>query len=226
MDKNKFFADLFKVVEEKLSNASGCHDFDHTRRVMANAEVLCRKIPAADNTVVRFAALLHDIARPEEMAAKGKICHAAAGAAAAESLLRKQGLDENFILAVTAAVRTHRYRSQDLPPQTTEAMIVYDADKLDSLGAVGIGRAFLFAGREGARLHNLESEAVNSEAYSRDDTAYREYLIKLRHLPEAMLTVPGKILAAERLDFMKKFFDELNAEVFGATSPAPDSDIK
>ena len=121
-------------------------------------------------------------------------------------------MEKTFADRIVAAVRTHRYRD-DNAPQTLEEKIVYDADKLDSLGAAGIGRAFLFAGKFGARLHNTEQEALNSEAYSKEDTAYREYLVKLRYLPDAMLTAPGKRIASERISFMREFFDRLNQEV-------------
>ena len=209
------FAELFERlsarVRAKLDDASGCHDFDHTLRVLHNAELLAAELPGVDLQIVRLAALLHDFARPEEMAAKGKFCHARQGAELAGQLLREFGVDSGTVDRVVAAVRTHRYRSGERPA-SPEAEIVYDADKLDSLGAVGIGRAFLFAGREHARLHNTREEALNSAAYSREDTAYREYLVKLRKLPEAMLTEPGRRAARERAAFMKEFFDRLNAE--------------
>ena len=85
-------------------------------------------------------------------------------------------------LKIVNCVKRHRYRSSDLPV-TLEEKIVYDADKLDSVGAIGIGRAFLFAGRSGAKVHNTKEDALNSESYSEEDTAYREYLVKLRHIP-------------------------------------------
>ena len=198
-------------VKAKLERASGCHDFDHTLRVLANALRIAEKLPMADCRVVRMAALLHDVARPEEMAAKGRKCHAALGAELVVPLLREAGFDEAFTAHVSAAVLTHRYRAGRIPA-TLEAEIVYDADKLDSLGAVGIGRAFLFAGREHARLHNTAAEAVNSPAYSREDTAYREYLVKLRHLPGGMLTEPGKRIARSRARYMHAFFRRLNEE--------------
>ena len=158
-----------------------------------------------------LAAVLHDVARPEEKACR-KVCHAARGAEIAAEILEDLHVEKTFADRIVAAVRTHRYRD-DNAPQTLEEKIVYDADKLDSLGAAGIGRAFLFAGKFGARLHNTEQEALNSEAYSKEDTAYREYLVKLRYLPDAMLTAPGKRIASERISFMREFFDRLNQEV-------------
>ena len=205
------FRAMAAFVERKLECASGCHDFDHTRRVLANALLLAEELPGADCRIIRMAALLHDVARPEEMASKGKLCHAALGAELVIPLLREAGFGEAFTGHVSAAVLTHRYRAGRIPA-TLEAEIVYDADKLDSLGAVGIGRAFLFAGRVHARLHNTKAEAVNSPAYSREDTAYREYLVKLRHLPGGMLTEPGRRIAHSRARFMRAFFRRLNNE--------------
>ncbi len=212
---DRLFERVREAAERKLSGASGCHDFDHTLRVLANARMLAKQLPEADRTVVELAALLHDIARPEELEAQGKVCHAALGAKIAEKMLLDFGAPAETAAAVSEAVRSHRYRDE-VEPRSLEAKIVFDADKLDSLGAVGLGRAFLFAGRVGARLHNTGEEALNSPAYSREDTAYREYLVKLRHLPAAMLTAPGRAEGARRLRFMRRFFERLEAEISAA----------
>ncbi len=213
------FAEKFRLLEErtslKLGSGSGGHDFDHTLRVLANARMLAEELPEADLHVVETAALLHDIARPEETAAQGSVSHAELGAKLAAKWLEELEFPAPFAAAVASAVRSHRYRDE-VAPVTIEAKIVYDADKLDSLGAVGLGRAFLFAGKVGARLHNTEVEALNSPAYSREDTAYREYLVKLRKLPAAMLTEPGRREGQRRLRFMRRFFDRLDAEIRAA----------
>ena len=211
MEFDEAFRRLAGTVREKLERASGCHDFDHTLRVLRNAELLAKELPAADLRIVRLAALLHDFARPEEMAAKGKLCHAVLGAELVRPLLAEAGFEPETVDRVSQAVLTHRYRANRIPA-TLEAQIVYDADKLDSLGAVGIGRAFLFAGREHARLHNTREEALGSAEYSREDTAYRAYLVKLSKLPGCMLTAPGRRIAGERAGFMHEFFDRLNSE--------------
>jgi uncharacterized protein len=206
---------LNEKLRELLIDSGAGHDYDHTLRVMKNAEMLLDEMPGADSEIVRFAALLHDCARPEEHDSKGKICHARRGAEIAFELLTRTGLPLEFCQAVSEAVRTHRYRD-GLAPKTVEGKIVFDADKLDSLGAVGLGRAFLFAGSCGARVHNTAEEALSNAAYGPEDTAYREYLVKLRHLPGAMLTPAGRTLAEERLKFMDRFFDRLNEEVYGS----------
>ena len=199
------------MTETKLRDSGSCHDFDHTLRVMHNARLLLHSCPEADAEVVMLAALLHDIARPEEERSKGSRCHAGLGAKMIPELLRQTGFPAATAERVAEAVRTHRFRGRE-EPGSIEADIVYDADKLDSLGAVGIGRAFLFAGRENARLHNTEAEAMAAAPYSRDDTAYREYLVKLRYLPRRMRSAAGRKLAVERAAFMTAFFERLDRE--------------
>ena len=212
MDFDTIFQHAGEMVRQKLAASGGCHDFDHTMRVLHNAEAILAHTPEADRQITLLAALLHDIARPEEDAAKGKCCHAELGAIEAAALLEKLAAPPELSHAVAAAIATHRFRRGGAP-QSIEAKILFDADKLDSLGAVGIGRAFLFAGRENARLHNTAEEALAGEPYGVEDTAYREYLVKLRHLPDAMLTPAGRRLGKKRLEFMTAFFEELDKEV-------------
>ncbi len=208
------FEEIAALVKAHLETAPGCHDFDHTMRVLRNAEMLLKTEKNADAWVVKLAAILHDIARPEEMTSKGAVCHAEQGAETAAAILRNAGFDETIVRQVRGCVLKHRYRGI-FQPETAEEKIIYDADKLDSIGATGIGRAFHFAGRENARLHNTESEAVNSEAYSREDSAYREYLVKLRHVEGKLLTEAGRRAAVERSMFMRRFFEQLNYEIYG-----------
>ena len=206
---------VYDRVRRELGGAPGCHDFAHTLRVLKNAERIAAEESGCDPEAVRFGALLHDVARPEEFASGGKLCHAALGADKARRILEEEGCtDEAFIGHVSEIVRTHRYRG-NLKPATLEARIVYDADKLDSLGAFGVARAFHFAGRIGACLHNSEEVALASESYSNHDSAYREYLVKLRGLPDHLLTGSARRFAADRAAFMRAFFDRLNEEQEG-----------
>ncbi len=202
-----------KWAEQHLGAVPDGHDFDHTLRVLKHAEALCDAYPQADREVVRIAAVLHDIARPEELAGCGRPDHALAGAEMAATFLREAGAPAALAEVIAGCIREHRYRS-DRQPSTLEAQILFDADKLDSLGAAGIGRAFLFAGRLGARLHNRPEEALAGTAYGREDTAYREYLVKLRKLPEALQTEAGRLRAEALLGFMAEFFRQLDREIY------------
>lgn len=207
---------LSDAVRKRLESAPGCHDWAHTWRVLHNARIISSGEKNADVRVVEAAAILHDIARPEELKSKGKLCHAVIGSEMAGKFLGKCGFrNGEFIKKVCNCVKTHRYRGGGHSPFSIEEKIVYDADKLDSIGAVGVGRAFHFAGRIGAKLHNSEKEALGSKSYSPEDSAYREYLVKLRHIQGKMLTKTGRRIARQRSDFMHKFFNQLNTEACG-----------
>lgn len=199
-------------VKETLA-VMPCHDWDHTERVLRNAREIVRAEQAEDRLpIIELAALLHDIARPKELITKQ--CHARLGAEMVPDILRRFGVDETLIAPVALCVRRHRFRSDDRP-LTIEEQIIYDADKLDAIGAVGVARAFYFAGRLGSRLHNTAEEALAAEDHSENDTAFREYLVKLRMIPEKMCTESGRRFARIRNQFSKLFFETLNWEVIG-----------
>jgi len=194
-------------------SARGSHDWDHTERVYR----LCLRIgrrEKADLGVLRLAALLHDIGRGEEDRSHGKVCHGRSGAALAKGILERHGCEAAVVRSVVHCIRTHRFRKR-AAPRTLEARILFDADKLDSIGAVGVGRAFLFAGEIGARLHDKAIDVGKTKPYTREDTAYREYLVKLTRIKGRMTTREGKRIAAERHRFMATFFGRLNKETDG-----------
>jgi uncharacterized protein len=191
----------------------GSHDWDHTERVLRLSLRIGRR-EKADLGILELAALLHDIGREEEDRSHGRICHARSGAATARRILEDYGCDPAVVRAVVGAIRTHRFRKGGTP-RTLEARVLFDADKLDSIGAVGIGRAFLFAGEVGARLHDQAIDVRRTKPYTRDDTAYREYLVKLRRVRDRITTREGRRIAAERHRYMAAFFDRLNKETDG-----------
>lgn len=188
----------------------GSHGPDHSERVLATVVDIGRQMNARLDILVP-AALLHDIGRKEESLSKGRICHASRGAELAGPLLRQLAYSEPDIEAICHCIRSHRYRGGQVP-QSLEARILFDADKLDSIGAVGIGRAFLFAGQTGARLHNPEIDCAATLPYSLEDTAYREFQVKMSKVRNQMLTPAGRALAEERHAFMLTFFAQLTRE--------------
>lgn len=202
-----------KQVKKKLSTLKNSHNWEHTERVLKLAVHIARK-ENADIFIVKIAAMLHDIGRFKEDDSKGKVDHAKYGAILARKILTKYKMKKEIIDKIIHCIEAHRFRGK-VKPTTKEAKCLFDADKLDSIGAVGIGRAFLFAGEIGAKLHNSKVNIKNTKPYSREDTAYREYIVKLRHVKFKMLTNEGKRLAISRDTFMKKFFLRFNKEVKG-----------
>lgn len=207
------FDDIKEEVKPYFLNAKGSHDWDHVERVYN----LCLQIGKKENAnieTLKMAAILHDIGREYEDRLGGKICHAEKGAILARKILEKHNLDKERIKKIVHCVESHRFRGHKIP-QSKEAKILFDADKLDSIGAVGIGRAFLFAGEIGAKLHNRDVDMEKTEPYTKEDTAYREYLVKLIKVKDKMLTQEGKRIAEERHRFMTNFFNRLNNEIDG-----------
>lgn len=213
---------LRQLADPYHDGMGGCHGPDHTERVHKTVLHIGR-LMGARLDVLSASALLHDIGRMYETREQGKICHAEKGAELAREILARLDFTPSFIDEVAHCVESHRYRGDKIP-RTVEAEILYDADKLDSIGAVGIGRAFLFAGQTGARLHN-DSDDVDILAckpYSKEDTAYREFKFKMSKIKDRMLTPEGRRLAEERHDFMEVFFERLERETKGADSVGED----
>ena len=205
---------LHKLSARYCLEEGGSHGPDHSERVLHTAMDIGRKMGARLD-IIAPAALLHDIGRKQESSTKGKVCHAELGAEMAEPLLRDLGYSEEDRAAICHCIRAHRFRSSTAP-ETVEAKILFDADKLDSIGAIGIGRAFLFAGQIGARLHNAEIDPANTESYSTEDTAYREFQVKMSKVRQQMLTPLGRQIARRRHAFMETFFSELHREIYGS----------
>ncbi|HHX58842.1 MAG TPA: hypothetical protein GX706_03690 [Candidatus Moranbacteria bacterium] len=139
----------------------------------------------------------------------------------AENILRKYKLPEGIIEEVKHAVISHRFRN-DLQPKTIEAKVLFDADKIDSIGAVGIGRAFLFAGNAGSGNmytgREKELAKLNNPkkfVFTKEDSAVLEYEVKLKYVKDKVLTLAGKKIAFKRDKFMREFFKQFWLEVEG-----------
>jgi uncharacterized protein len=204
----------------KLASDAGqykpSHDMGHVERVVALAGRIAQA-EGADEVLVVCAAYLHDIERGREDA--GGEDHAVAGARVARELLSGTGgFTPEDIEVIAGAIASHRFRSGP-PPSTAEARCLFDADKLDALGAVGVGRAYMMAGEHGQRLHSspdpdVATRHVKEIEHSRYSPV-EEYAVKLRHLPERMTTREGRRMAEERAAFMAAFFAQLENEVSG-----------
>ncbi len=200
-------------AEKKFQDARGSHDWEHTLRVIRLCEHI-GPIEKADMTVLLIAASLHDIGRCQQDKSNGQICHAEIGAEMAQTIISDLLLSEKEKSNIIGCIRTHRFRGNHAP-ETIEAKVLFDADKLDAIGAVGIARAYLFAGELGARLHNPENNIQNTKSYSRDDTGFREFKIKLSKIKDRILTREGYRIAENRHDFMVTFFQRFIEEYNG-----------
>lgn len=218
MTKKELLENIEVEARKYFVDASGCHDWTHVERVRALALRIGRA-EGADLFVIDAAALLHDIAKNDEMRKKGEFCHATEGAVLARPILEAAGVDEKTIDGIVHCIATHRKRGRNIP-ESLEAKILFDADKLDSLGAVGIGRVFLFAGMAGSKTlytgHEKEfAKHDKNYSYTKEDSVFLEYEQHLKHLKDRMLTKTGKAIAKERSAYMKEFFRQFWKEVEG-----------
>jgi uncharacterized protein len=213
---------IIKKIEEEakryFEKSSGCHDWSHVERVRENAIKIAKK-EGADLAIVETAALLHDIARNAEIRKRGSFCHALEGAKKSVKILEKHNIDLSIIEQVAHAIEAHRSRNS-CQPTTIEAKVLQDADRLDSLGAVGVGRIFLFAGNMGSKTLYTGREKKLAKTgkkycYTEEDSAALEYESKLKYIKDKMLTETGKKIAQERSLFMKEFFKQFWDEIAG-----------
>jgi uncharacterized protein len=201
-------------ASQYYQGADAIHDFDHVLRVLALAERMAQA-EGADLEIVRTATLLHDVARGhgDRMTSD----HAQAGAEFARKLLsgHPRSYPRQRVGAVAHAIAAHRFRTGPVP-QTIEAMVLHDADKLDAIGAIGVARAFAYGGHEGQRLWASVPTGYEESLASRSEhTPVHEYVMKLSKIRERLFTDSARQLAKERHDFMVAFFQQLDREVQG-----------
>lgn len=189
------------------------HDFDHVRRV-AHLGVQIAQAEGADEEVVSLAAFLHDV--PSELYATTRGSHHLAAAEFARQYLAAHEMEQNRIENVVHCIEAHRFRDQSIQPQTLEAKCLYDADKLDSIGAIGVARAFAFAGSYGNRLWTAAWPTVppaDAKPTGADYTPVHEFVYKLRHLLATLHTPTARHIGEQRHRFMAEFYEQLDAEM-------------
>lgn len=190
------------------------HDKEHIYRVLGNALEIGKEEGGVDWDVLIAACLLHDVGRPEQFADPA-LCHAQVGSEKAYRFLREQGFSEAFAEKVRHCILTHRFRKAR-PPQTLEAKILFDADKLDVTGALGIARTLMYKGDTKDVLYRRKSDgSIDDGTGDLGDSFFREYKFKLEKLYDRFYTVTGTRLARQRQRIAADFYRSLLEEVTG-----------
>ena len=187
------------------------HDPHHVYRVLYYAMELAQG-EAVNRDILITACLLHDIGRKEQFE-DPTVCHAAAGAQKAEKFLRALGWAQEDIHQVCHCIRAHRF-SKKSPPETMEAKILFDADKLDVVGVAGVARTLLYQGTMGQSLYTLTPEGTVSDGTAQEiPSFFQEYKRKLEKLYTGFLTEKGLQIALNRQGAAQRFYEELYAEL-------------
>ncbi|WP_135365081.1 HD domain-containing protein [Halosimplex halophilum] len=201
-------------------DALPAHDGCHARRVRDLSLRLAGEWDRSpDRGVLAAAAWLHDIGRPLERV--GEIDdHGEWAAAEAAPLLASEGVTAERIDAVVHCLRSHSIRPSSPDPETPAAKLLFDADKLDAAGAVGLVRLACIvgerSGRAGEKYAAIDTGSVDgADAGVPDLTLLREWA---RERLDALYTPPGRRRGESRWAFMQDFFDRFEAE-----TAAPDA---
>mgnify|MGYP001562631232 CR=1 FL=1 len=192
------------------------HGLDHIERVVRLADRLAREV-GADREIVSAAALLHDAAGAHPESGEARQDHEQDSADVARRVLQEEGWPEERIRAVEHCIRAHRFRGQERPA-TLEAQVLFDADKLDVMGAFGAARTIGYALQAGTPIYAAASRTFLDRGQTEDGephSAYHEYLFKLRRVKERLYTEPARRIGERRHQVLCAFFDQLAAEAEG-----------
>jgi len=191
--------------------SDSAHDCEHVYRVLFTALDIARHTGGADTEVLITSCLLHDVGRAEQYA-DSSVDHAAAGARIAQDWLTENDCGEPFSSAVARCITAHRFRS-GTAPESIEAKILFDADKLDACGAMGVARTLLYKAAVNDPLYTLTGAGEVSDGAGDDAPSFfQEYKFKLETLYDKFYTVRAAELASERRAAAVGFYEALLTE--------------
>lgn len=194
------------------ATADVAHDIAHIERVVANARMLAQD-EHADLAVVLPAAWLHDcVVVPKNSPLRSQASTLAAEAAA--DFLRGADYPAQHIAAIAHAIAAHSF-SANIAPHTIEAMVVQDADRLDSLGAIGIARCFALSGALGRRFYDPDEPFPTTRPPDDTRNTIDHFYVKLLRLADQMQTEAGRAEARRRTAFMQAFLEQFSGELGG-----------
>ena len=202
-----------QFIEQKFADEGSGHDWAHIRRVWLMARRLAADSPEANQQITELGALLHDIADWKFHGGDYE-----AGPRAARAWLLSQHAPEEVIARVETIIREVSFKGLgvETPVSSLEAALVQDADRLDAIGAVGIGRAFAYGGHKGRPLHDPAVPPVTHESFAsyQQSTAptLNHFYEKLLHLKDRLQTPAARAVAEQRHAFMEAFVARFLAE--------------
>lgn len=205
---------IYDLLEKYMISCmeDSAHDKEHIKRVLYNALRIAKTESDVDYDVLIAACLLHDIGRREQFE-NPQLCHAIVGGEKAYSFLVANGFENEYAEQVKQCIRAHRYRKSN-ETKSLEARILFDADKLDVTGAIGIARTLVYKGIVSEPLYTLLPDgSISNGENDITPSFFQEYKYKLENLYSNFFTVEGKRLAKERQESAVTFFNSLYEEV-------------
>jgi uncharacterized protein len=199
-----------EFVKEKLKNDSSGHDWYHIYRVKKLAESIAEQ-EGADYFICVMAALLHDIADEKIAGSEEK------GVQEVKQWLESLSVENEYITHILNIISTMSFKGGiQSGMNSLEGKVVQDADRLDAIGAIGIGRTFAYSGAKGQLMYDPEipvREKMTKDEYRNEkSTAVNHFYEKLLKLKDTMNTSYAKKLADERHAFLESFLDQFFSE--------------
>lgn len=216
---------IWEIADTYYPKHDWAHGRSHVERVLRMAKEIGRK-ESANLEIIELAAILHDIFENREAHSNiGEFRHEIEGSKEARKILTNLGTANSTIDAVCHCIESHRKRSGRIEPETIEAKCLFDADKLDCIGAIGIVRSAFVSFDHGQEFYREEEdlEGYKSGNIRRDGTiidyakhsSNLEYELSLKHVAKRMYTETGKKIANKRSAFMDEFYSRLQHELKG-----------
>lgn len=206
--------DTYLLLEKYMISCmeDSAHDKEHIYRVLYNALRIANKEKDVDYDVLISACLLHDIGRKEQFE-NPELCHAIIGSEKAYSFLINNGFECGYAERVKQCIKTHRYRKNNRP-QSLEAKILFDADKLDATGTMGIARTLMYNGILSEPIYSLLPDgSISSGENDTIPSFFQEYKYKLEKVYLNFYTTEAKMIAKERQNSAIEFYNSLYEEV-------------
>lgn len=194
-----------EMVRKKLLGEGSGHDWYHIERVTTTAKQLAEK-EKADLFIVTLAALLHDLADDKVVESEEQ------GIIVIREWLDQHGVAQHDTEHILSIIQHMSFKGGNGNPlETIEGQVVQDADRLDAIGAIGIARCFVYAGKKGQLIYDPSLEVrdqMTQEEYRRgNSSAIHHFYEKLLKLKDLMNTRTGYQLAEERHRFMEQFLE-------------------
>ncbi|HTI13702.1 MAG TPA: HD domain-containing protein [Dictyobacter sp.] len=220
--QNAIMSAIYREAQQRFSTIIDlAHGWEHINRVYQMALYIAEQ-EGGDLFIVGVAALLHDLGRTVQEEEQKH--HADASVTLAQEIFQRYAIPAEQQEAILHAILAHSF-SRGVQPQTLEASIVRDADRLDALGAIGILRwAVVGEQRSTAVTRSYAPTDPLAEHRTLDDKIYMldHFSVKLFKLAETMTTRTGQQIAQQRTEFMRTYVNEFYQEVSaGDTTSAP-----
>ncbi len=206
----QFYEILRPVIADRCRDRDPSHDFHHVQRVVQNASTISLA-EGADVSIATTAALLHELVTlPKghpDSPRSGALC-----AREARSVLAGTGRTTDWIEAVAYAIEVHPY-SLGIVPDTLEARVLQDADRLDALGAIGIARCFATTSEMKRPFFSPQDPFCETREPDDKQWGLDHFYKKLLRIPGTLHTVTALSMAGPRVKFVERFLDQLRREL-------------